>query len=271
MARTVRDAAICLGVLAGMDSSDEKTLAGIGKIHDDYTRFLKEDGIKGKRIGFDKSTFGINYKVDSLMVNAVRYLKSQGAEIIEIKNIIDEQAEESSYQVMLFEYKDGLNSYFQSLGSDAPVKSVEELIAFNKNDTVELRFFDQIYLEMAQEKAELTSAEYRNALETMLKQSRDLGIDKIMNENKLDAIIAPTGAPAWKTDLVNGDSYELGSSSPAAIAGYPNITVPMGQIDGLPVGISFFGRAWSEPVLLEIAYAFEIGTKCRQIPEFRTF
>ena len=123
---------------------------------------------------------------------------------------------------------------------------------------------------MAQEKGDLTSEEYKQALAKMMKGSREEGIDRVMNEHNLDAIIAPTGSPAWKTDLINGDSFQLGSSSPAAQAGYPNITVPMGYIDELPVGISFFGRAWSEPILLEIAYAYEIGTKHRKTPKFLT-
>jgi len=213
-------------------------------------------------------TFGINYKVDSLVRLAIRYMKAQGAEIIEIKSIIDNKAEDASLQVMLFEYKDGLNKYFASLGNNAPVSTVEELIAFNRADAVELEYFDQQYLELAQAKGDLNSPEYKQALETMLKYSREMGIDRIMNENRLDAIIAPTGTPAWKTDLINGDSFQFGSSSPAALAGYPNITVPMGHISGLPVGISFFGRAWSEPVLIEIAFAYENGTRHRQIPHF---
>jgi len=270
MARTVRDAAICLGVLVGIDSTDEKTLASQGKFYRDYTQFLKEDGLKGKRIGLFKGPFGKNYKVDTLMYKAVDFLKNQGAEIIEIDEISNTKVGNYSFEIMLYEYKDGLNKYFQSLGPDASVKSVEELIAFNQSDSIELKYFNQRYLNMALEKGDLCSEEYQEALVKMMKGSREEGIDRVMNEHDLDAIIAPTGGPAWKTDLINGDSYHLGSSSPAAQAGYPNITVPLGYIDELPVGISFFGRAWSEPVLLEIAYAYEIATNHRMVPKFLT-
>jgi amidase len=270
MARTVRDAAICLGVLAGVDSSDEKTIAGKGKYYRDYTQFLKEDGLKGKRLGLYKGPLGINYKVDTLVYLAVDFMKSKGAEIIDIEKITPNDVDENSYQIMLYEYKEGLNKYFRSLGSDAPVKSIEDLIAFNESDSIELRYFNQEYLKMAQEKGDLNSEEYQRSLAKVLKGSREEGIDRVMNQYDLDAIIAPTGNPAWMTDLINGDSFQLGSSSPAAQAGYPNITVPMGFIDGLPVGISFFGRAWSEPLLLEIAYAYENGTKYRKAPKFLT-
>lgn len=268
MARTVRDAAIFLGVLVGVDSTDEKTLESRGKFYSDYTEFLKEDGLKGKRIGLYKKPLGQNYKVDTLMYKAVGFLKSQGVEIIEIDEISSGKMGYYSLEIMLYEYKDGLNKYFQSLGSDAPVKSIEELIAFNQSDSIELNYFNQKYLEMAQEKGDLTSEKYVEALAKMMKGSREEGIDRVMNLHDLDAIIAPTGSPAWKTDLINGDSFQLGSSSPAARAGYPNITVPMGYVDELPVGISFFGRAWSEPLLLEIAYAYERGTKHRKSPKF---
>ena len=270
MARTVRDAAICLGVLVGVDSSDEKTLASRGKFYRDYTQFLKEDGLTGKRIGLYKIPLGTNYKVDTLMYQAVDYLKSQGAEIIDINEISRGKVDNYSFEILLYEYKDGLNKYFQSLGPDAQIKSVEELIAFNESDSIELKYFNQRYLEMAQEKGDLTDEAYLEALTKMMKGSREEGIDRVMDEQNLDAIIAPTGSPAWKTDLINGDSFQLGSSSPAAQAGYPSITVPMGHIDTLPVGISFFGRAWSEPVLLEIAYAYEIGTRHRKTPKFLT-
>ena len=268
MTRTVRDAAIFLGALVGVDSTDEKTLESRGKFYSDYTEFLKEDGLKGKRIGLYKGPLGKNYKVDTLMYKAVDFLKSQGVEIIEIDEISSGKVGYYSFEIMLYEYKDGLNKYFQSLGSDAPVKSIEELIAFNQSDSIELNYFNQKYLEMAQEKGDLTSEEYVEALAKMMKGSREEGIDGVMNLHNLDAIIAPTGSPAWKTDLINGDSFQLGSSSPAARAGYPNITVPMGYVDELPVGISFFGRAWSEPLLLEIAYAYERGTKHRKSPKF---
>ena len=268
MARTVRDAAMCLGAIVGIDSTDEKTLVSQGKFYTDYTQFLKEDGLKGKRIGLYKVPFGINYKVDTLMNQAVEFILSQGAEIIEIDRITKDDVGEYSFEIMLFEYKDGLNNYFQSLGPDAPIKNLEELIAFNLSDSIELKHFNQKYLEMAQGKGDLTTMEYQDALTKMLVGSRKEGIDRVMNDLNLDAIIAPTGGPAWKTDLTNGDSYHLGSSSPAAMAGYPNITVPMGYIDELPVGISFFGKAWSEPLLIEIAYAYENGTKHRKSPVF---
>ncbi len=269
MARTVTDAAICLGALTGVDASDAKTLPSAGKAHRDYTKFLKKDGLKGKRIGWNKGTAGQHFKVDALMQQAIEHLKSQGAEIIELDAISETNANGMSFEVMLYEFKDGLNKYFAALGSAAPIKSVQELIAFNAADSIELKFFNQELLLMAQSKGDLKDSTYLNALAGMQKAMREDGIDRVMDLHRLDAIIAPTGAPAWKTDPVNGDHYMLGTSSPAAIAGYPNISVPMGFVDDLPVGMSFFGRAWSEPVLLEIAYAYEQGTKHRKQPRFR--
>jgi amidase len=268
MGRTVRDVATCLGALVGIDSADEKTWASKSNFHEDYTQFLKEEGLRNKRIGFYKRPLGINFKVDTLMYRAVDLLKSKGAEIFEIEEITNGGVGNYSFQVRLYEYKAGLNKYFQSLGPDAPIKNLENLIEFNEKDSLELRYFDQRYLKMAQEKAGLDYEEYQKALVELLTARREDGIDSVMDVHNLDAIIAPTGSPAWKTDLVNGDSYQLGSSSPAAQAGYPNITVPMGFVEELPVGISFFGRAWSEPVLLEIAYAYENATKYRKPPRF---
>lgn len=268
MTRSVSDAAIALGVMVGVDSTDSKTLLSAGKSYQDYTPFLKTDGLKGKRIGWYKEPSGRHYKVDSLMVKAVAYLKSQGAEIIEIQEITKTDVEGASFNVLLYEFKDGLNKYFASLGKAAPIKSLQDLITFNASDSIELKYFDQQLLKMAQEKGDLNTKEYKDALAKILTAMRQEGIDRVMNDNKLDALIAPTGAPAWKTDSVNGDAFSVGSSSPAAIAGYPSISVPMGFIDGLPVGISFFGRAWSEPILIEIAYAYELGTQHRKAPKF---
>lgn len=269
MARNVKDAAICLGALVGVDSLDSKTYASAGNSYKDYTQFLQKDGLKGKRIGFYTAPMGTNDQVDALMLQAVDYMKSQGAEIIEIDTIAQKGVNGQSFEVMLYEFKDGLNAYFNSLGPNAPIKSLEELIAFNEKDTIELKYFNQYYLELAQKKGSLVDTAYVNALDQMLTGMRKNGIDRVMDENQLDALISPTGGPAWKTDLKNGDTFELGSSSPAAQAGYPNITVPMGFVDDLPVGISFFGRAWSEPLLLEIAYSYEQGTQHRKPPLFR--
>jgi len=211
---------------------------------------------------------GYHHKVDTLIRKSVTFLESQGTEVFEIEFPGERSYGQASFQVMLFEFKDGLNKYFASLGNDAPVRNLNDLIEFNKSDSIELRYFDQKIIEMAQEKGDLESAEYKEALATMLKATREQGIDLIMEKHMLDAIMAPTGSPAWKTDLVNGDNFMGGSSSFAAIAGYPAITVPMGFINELPVGVSFFGRAWSEPLLLEIAYAYEQGTKQRRAPKF---
>jgi len=170
--------------------------------------------------------------------------------------------------VMLYEFKDGLNAYLAQTGSAVLAKNIKELIDFNKTDETELRYFDQQLLEMAEKKGDLQSKEYKEALATMLKVTRDEGIDKVMDKFRLDALMAPTGTAAWKTDLINGDHYIGGSSSLAAISGYPNISVPMGFIDALPVGISFFGAEWSEPTLISIAYSYEQATKHRKKPLF---
>ena len=268
MGRTVADVAICLDALVGVDPADAKTRPSLGKYRTDYEKFLKADGLKGERIGLLKGSAGFHPRVAVLFDQAAAFLKSQGAAIIEVNSPKESGMEEDSFQVMLYEFKDGLNRYFAGLAPGGPVKDLEGLIQFNKTDPVELRYFDQDVLEMAQKKGGLKSPEYRKALAAMLKAAREDGIDRIMDRYKLDAIMAPTGAPAWKTDLVDGDHFLGGSSSLAAIAGYPSITVPMGFIDELPVGVSFFGRAWSEPVLLEIAYAYEQGTKHRRPPKF---
>ncbi|MDQ1332688.1 MAG: amidase [Bacteroidota bacterium] len=268
MARSVEDAVFCLGALTGVDSLDPKTIASAGKSINDYTKYLKTDGLKGKRIGVVKNSGGYSEKVDTLMINAIRCMTTQGAEIIEVEAPEGREYDDPSFQVMLYEFKDGLNKYLAGLDPDAPVKNLGELIEFNKKDDVELRYFDQNILIAAEKKGDLNSPEYINALAKMLRVTREEGIDKMMNSARLDALIAPTGSPAWKTDLILGDHFVGGNSSLAAISGYPAITVPMGFIDGLPVGISFFGRAWSEPLLIEIAFSYEQASKHRKAPEY---
>lgn len=268
MSRTLTDAVICLSVLTGIDPTDGKTLDSKNKFCKDYSIYLKKDGLKGKRIGIYKVPYGLNYKVDSLMNRAIRTIKSQGAEIIEIEKIYEPEVDSLSFEIMLHEYKDGLNNYFKSLGEKSNIHNINDLIEFNRHDSVELKYFNQEFLELAAKKEGTHSEIYKLTLQKMLMGSREKGLDKIMNELNLDAIAAPTGTPAWKTDLINGDSYHFGTSSPAAQAGYPNICVPMGFIDGMPVGISFFGKAWSEPILIEVAYGYETATKWRKAPSF---
>ena len=269
MARTVSDAVHCLNVLRGIDPRDQATNLIPNDLALDYTNSLNKDGLKGKRIAHYTSSRGRLESVDALMQKAIENMKTQGATIIEIENISDDEVGESSFSIMLYEYKQGLNDYFTGLGPNAPIKSLEELIAWNKNDAKELEYFGQEYLEMAQQKENLESPDYKKHLSNLYKLSRELGIDRVMDEHQLDAIIAPTNSPAWKTDLENGDTFVLGSSSPAARSGYPNITVPMGMIDRLPLGISIFGRGWSETTLIEIAYAYEQATKHRSAPLFK--
>ncbi|MEJ5317084.1 MAG: amidase [Tenuifilum sp.] len=270
MCRSVSDVAYCLGAMVGPDPNDPKTLDPNARFYNDYTQFLRLDGLMGKRIGFITNASGFHHKVDTLMSKAISDLRRFGAEVFEVSLPIPQEVNSAEFQVLLYEFKDGLNRYFASLGEKAPIKSLEELISFNRADTIELRHFDQHLLELAQGKGDLNSPEYIKALETMQKGIRQNGIDKVMDENKLDLLIIPTGSPAWKTDLILGDNYIGGNTSYAAMAGYPSITVPMGNIDGLPVGISFIGRAWCESTLIEAAYSYEQGTKHRIAPKFKT-
>jgi amidase len=268
MARTVEDAAICLGALTGIDQQDPKTIDSDGKFLTDYSASLKKDGLMGKRIGLIKNSGGFSAKVDDLMRQAISDITAQGAVVIEVEAPKGSAYEDASYEVMLYEFKDGLNKYFNGLGNNAPVKNITELIEFNKSDEIELRYFDQAILEQADKKGDLSSPDYKKSLEKMQKANRKNGIDSLMNSNRLDALIAPTGSPAWKTDLLLGDHYIGGSSSLAAISGYPAISVPLGFVENLPVGITFFGRAWSEPLLIEIAYSYEQSTKHRKAPKY---
>lgn len=269
MARNVRDAAICLGAMVGVDSTDSKTLGSSGNSHTDYTQFLDENALQGKRIGFYTAPLGQNYRVDTIMKTAVAYLKSRGATVVEIDRIESGNVGRQSFQVLMYEFRDGLNKYFAALGPEAPVKNVDELWRLTQEDSITMQYFDHDLIRQATEIGDLSSPEYQRSLQKMLEAYRDNGIDRVMEENQLDAIIAPTGGPAWKTDLTLGDKFGVFSSSPAARAGYPSVTLPMGNMDGLPLNMSFFGRAWSEPTLLAMAYAYEQGTKHRIVPTFK--
>ena len=269
MTRTVRDAAILLGALTGVDPDDEKSVQSEENYFTDYTQFLNESGLEGKRIAYFKGPAGNHFRVDTLMNQTVRDFERLGAEVIELPEIAPKSTGMEAYNVMLSEFKYGLENYFHSLGDNAPFENYAEFVQYILESEEEQERFDRNILISAENSDDIDSDEYRENLEKMLRHNREEGIDKFMNEHNLDAIIAPTGSPAWKTDLILGDNFQLASSSPSARSGYPIISVPMGVIDGMPVGVSIFGRAWSEPVLLEIAYAYEQETQHRLIPEFR--
>lgn len=270
--RTVADAALMLGLLTGVDPADPATRASQGKALSDYRTALDPKALSGARIGVVRRFFGFHDEVDALMDEALAAMKRLGAEIIDpVEMSSPRKYGEPSYQVLLYEFKADLNAYLTALGDRAPVHSLEELIKFNEEHAdTEMPFFGQETLIESQEKGPLTTPEYLDALKSARTLSREEGIDKVMDDSKLDALVAPTGGPAWTTDLVNGDHFLGGSSSPAAIAGYPNITVPAGFVHGLPVGISFFGRAWSEARLIGLAFAFEQETHLRRPPRFRS-
>lgn len=271
MARTVADAAALLSAITGVDQRDPATREGREHVQADYTRFLDPDGLRGARIGLPRERyFGFSAEADRIMEDAIQALRDAGAEIIDPADIPNAgEINRPSYQVLLYEFKADLNKYLADLGPSAPVKTLEEIIAFNEaHHDLELKYFGQERMLAAQEKGPLTEQEYLESLEKATRFAGPEGIDAVMDEHRLDALAAPTGSPPWPIDLVNGDHFMGGSSSPAAIAGYPNISVPAGYVFGLPVGISFFGRAWSEPVLIRIAHAFEQATKVRRPPRF---
>lgn len=270
MARTVRDAALLLGALVGGDPADSATAASAGHLHGDYTQFLDPAGLEGARIGVVRRFFGFHPEVDQRMEEALAALEGQGAVVVDKVELPRfEPGETASYDVLLYEFKAGIRAYLASLGPDFPIRSLADLISYNEQHrATEMPFFGQEIFHKAEAKGPLTSPEYRRALERVQRLTRAEGIDKAIADHRLDALVGPTGGPAWLIDLVNGDHFGGGSSSPAAIAGYPNITVPAGFVAGLPVGISFFGPAWSEPALLRIAYAFEQATRHRRPPRF---
>ena len=269
MCRTVRDAAILLGVLCGEDPRDDITRAGASRAEADYTRFLVDGGLKGARIGVWRDRFGFHERVDTVLEDALAALKDGGAEIIDPANIdsMGREAGDAEYEVLLYEFKEGLNRYLAGRGSDTGPRTLEDLIAFNQaHADEEMPYFGQEIFLQAQEKGPLSDKEYQEALQTCQRLARVEGIDKVVAEHKLDAIVAPTGGPAWTTDLINGDHFGGGSSSAAAVSGYANITVPAGFVFGLPVGMSFIGPAFSEPTLLRLAYGFEQATNVRRAP-----
>lgn len=271
MARTVKDAAIFLATLAGIDNEDEVTLQSKGKALADYTVGLNTSGLKGKRIGIEKACLvaGGNPDVLALTTNAIEVLKAQGATVVEVELVkLTRELRNASYSVLQFEFKDGLNNYLAT--ANAPVKTLQEIIEFNKkNEPKAMPYFKQEILISSQAKGDLTTQEYKEALAKTI-SARGM-IDFLLKENNLDAICAQTTGPAGCIDLVNGD-YGSGFSfsSPAAMAGYPHITVPMGAVHNLPVGFSFCGGAYKEGELIKMAYAFEQACKGRKAPGYIT-
>lgn len=270
MTRTVRDAAILLGALAGIDPEDAATEESRSFSSTDYTQFLNAKGLQGARLGVVRRYFGFHDDVDALMNEAFDVLKKNGAIIVDpADSDALGQLGEAEGMVLQYDLKTDLNAYLARLGPTAPVHSLKEIIEFNeRNKKAELQYFGQDTFIKAEARGPLTDKEYIDARAKNLRLSRAEGIDAIMDKFHLDALIAPTESPAWVSDLVTGDHFLCSSSTAAAVAGYPHVTVPAGFIFGLPVGISFFGRAWSEPTLIRIAYAYEQATKHRKAPRY---
>lgn len=269
MCRTVRDAAILLGALTGVDPDDSATAASAGKSQTDYAQYCDPTGLKGARIGVARKYFGFNDAVDALMEQSLDVMKKQGATLVDPADIETfGKFDDTELLVFMYELKADLNAYLARL-ADSPVRTLKDVIDFNeRNRTKEMPYFGQDLFIKSEGKGPLMEKEYVDALAKNHQLARTEGIDALMDKHKLDAIVAPTGGPAWLTDLINGDHVAGGSSNAAAVAGYPNINVTAGFVSGLPVGISFFGRAWSEPALIKLAYSFEQATKARQAPRF---
>ena len=270
MARTVTDAAILLNVLTGADTRDPMTREILGKPIPDYTKFLDRDGLRGMRIGVARKHFGFSDRVDKLMSDHIATMKKLGAVFVDPADIpTTGKFDDSELEVLLYEFKADLNTYLAGLGPAAPVRSLQDVIAFNeRNRDREMPYFGQDIMEKAQAKGPLTSKAYIAALNKNHLLTRTQGIDFIMRKHQLDALIAPTGGPPWPTDWLNGDHFAGGYSSASAVAGYPHVTVPAGYIFGMPVGLSFFGGGYSEGKLIKMAYAFEQATKARRPPKF---
>jgi amidase len=278
MARTVADAAALLSALTGVDPRDAATAASsrhAGALASSaaaggYRALLKADGLKGARVGVARKSFGVRPDVTKAFEAAVAEMKSHGAIVIDPADIPHAtKFGDAEELVLLYEFKAGLNAYLAALAPAVTTRTLAALIEYNESHRDrELPFFGQELFVKAEKKGPLTTPEYLQAKRKCRQLSRTLGLDAVMTRHRLDAIVAPTNGPTWVTDHVNGDRFTGGSSSPAAVSGYPSITVPMGQLHGLPIGLSFIGRAWSEPTLITLAYAFEQATKARKAPTF---
>jgi len=269
MAKTVADAAVLLGAMAGIDPSDPETKKSEGHAHPGYTSYLDANALSGARLGVVRSkSFGYGPKVDPILESSIAVLKAKGATIVEVELKELETIGESEFEVLLYEYKTDLEAYLANRPG-SKVKTLADLIAFNKEHaSAEMPYFGQEILEMANKKGPLTEKAYLDALAKNHEVTRTKGIDAVMDAEKLDALVSIANGPAWPIDHVNGDAYTGGASTPAAVAGYPSITVPAGDVQGLPVGLLFYGKAWSEPKLIALAYAFEQATKAHKAPKF---
>jgi len=269
--RTVADAAAILSALVGVDPRDPATAASAGKFSTDYTQFLDPNGLRGARIGIPRMVYtGYSPEADAILEKSIAVMKAAGAVIVDpadLPSANDLSTDPSETNILLYDFKRDLNAYLATR-TGLPVKTLADIIAFNKaHANEELQFFGQELLELA-ESDPVSTTDYMAAIARAHLLARDQGIDAVMNAHNLDALMAPTGSPAWTTDLINGDHFLGASSTPAAVAGYPNINVPAGSIYSLPVGMSIFGRAWSEAKLIKIAYAFEQAIHGRKAPQF---
>jgi amidase len=268
MTRSVADAALLLAAIAGFDAQDEATQDSRAKAID-YAAALRKDGLQGKRIGVARNFFGSSPAIDAVIEKELAVLKAQGAVLVDVQVPNIDKYNDSELEVLLAEFRPDLEAYLANYAPHAPVKTMADVIAFNeKNADRELQHFGQEHLVAAQGKSGLGDKAYREALANNHRYAREEGIDKILREEKLDALVAPTGGTAWLTDYINGDHYGGSFSSPAAVAGYPHVTVPAGFVAGLPVGISFVGGAWSDAALIGMAHAYEQASRRRRAPTF---
>jgi amidase len=270
MARTVRDAALLLGVMAGPDAADPASVAAAGRIESDYARFVDPDGLRGARLGIARRFFSDSAPLNSFLDERIAALKRAGATVIDPADLpMHGAAAAAEQEVLLYEFKADLNRFLAHLPAGFPVRSLADLIRFNETHAPqEMPLFDQELLRQAQAKGTLDEAAYQDARAACLTATRGGGIDAVLCEHRLDAIVTLTSGPAWLIDSVNGDSDTGGCSGPAAIAGYPHITVPAGLYRGLPVGLSFFGTAFSEPTLIKLAAGYEHAAGARAVPRF---
>ena len=270
MARTVEDAVAVLQAITTADARDPATTERPADAVADYAAALDPTALDGARLGVARTFFGFHSEVDAALEEAIRAMRDAGAHVVDLLTWeMPAELRQASYEVMLYEFKADLEAYLAGLPEGRFPRTLEDLIRFNEeNREREMPFFGQEIFEQAAGKGPLSDAAYVEALTTAGRLSREEGIDRVLSDHHIEAIVAPTGGPAWQIDLVNGDFFGGGSSSPAAISGYPNVTVPAGHVHGLPIGLSFFGPAWSEARLIGIAYAFEQATKLRRPPRF---